>query len=130
MSNPDKKVSRIINDTHIDKITTLCGADALFEGKFTSENPEAGFRLDGNLKGSIEFTKGGIIHIGPDAVVFEGVITADYILIEGKVKAKIVARKILEITGTATVQGEAEYAEALDVHPFAKIKGSVNYTGK
>jgi len=122
-------LNRAIKPAHIEKITTLCGADSLFEGRFVSENPETGLRLDGKFKGTIEFKKGGVVHIGPDAVILEGSITADYVLIEGKVSGKILARKILEITGTATINGGCEYAEAMVVHPYAKIKGSTDYIG-
>jgi hypothetical protein len=35
----------------------------------------------------------------------------------------------LEITGSATVIGDASYDETLDVHPRARVRGKVEYRG-
>jgi cytoskeletal protein CcmA (bactofilin family) len=56
-------------------------------------------------------------------------IEADYVFIEGKVKGSVIARKSLEITGSATVIGDAMYDAMLDVHPRARIRGKLEYRG-
>ena len=39
------------------------------------------------------------------------------------------ARKSLEITGSATVIGDASYDALVDVHPRARIRGKLEYRG-
>jgi cytoskeletal protein CcmA (bactofilin family) len=56
-------------------------------------------------------------------------IEADHVLLEGKVRGTIIARKTLEITGSATLQGDAQYDAMIDVHPRARIRGKVEYRG-
>ena len=40
-----------------------------------------------------------------------------------------IARKALEITGSATVIGDASYDELIDMHPRARVRGKVEYRG-
>ena len=42
----------------------------------------------------------------------------------------MIARKALEITGSATLLGDAAYDEVMDVHPRAKLRGKVEYRGE
>jgi len=85
--------------------------------------------VDGKLIGNIVFDQGGAVHIGTTGVVENTTIEADYVFIEGKVKGSIVARKALEITGSATLIGDAAYDVLVDVHPRARIRGKLEYRG-
>ncbi|MCU0955853.1 MAG: polymer-forming cytoskeletal protein [Hydrogenophaga sp.] len=54
---------------------------------------------------------------------------ADYVFIEGKVIGTVIARKALEITGSATLIGDASYDELIDMHPRARVRGKIEYRG-
>jgi cytoskeletal protein CcmA (bactofilin family) len=100
----------------------------VFDGSFQSSK-DLGIKVDGKLIGNIVFEQGGAVHIGPTGVVENTSIEADYVFIEGKVKGSIVARKSLEITGSATVIGDASYDALVDIHPRARIRGKLEYRG-
>jgi cytoskeletal protein CcmA (bactofilin family) len=109
-------------------ISSLIGEGAVFDGGFQSSK-DLGIKVDGKLIGNIVFEQGGAVHIGPTGVVENTSIEADYVFIEGKVKGSIVARKSLEITGSATVIGDASYDALVDIHPRARIRGKLEYRG-
>jgi cytoskeletal protein CcmA (bactofilin family) len=52
------------------------------------------------------------------------------VLIEGTVRGSVVARKTLEITGSATVLGDLAYDAQMDIHPRAKLRGKVEFRGE
>jgi cytoskeletal protein CcmA (bactofilin family) len=119
---------RLVPVAALNAISSLIAEGAVFEGAFTAKK-DLGLRIDGTLKGSIHIANGGTVHIGPTGWVEDTVIEADHVLIEGKVRGKVVARKTLEITGSATLVGDAAYDVLLDVHPRARIKGMVEFRG-
>lgn len=124
----DNSIARLVPAERLKAISSLIGEGAVFDGSFQSSN-DLGIKVDGKLIGNIVFEQGGAVHIGPTGVVENTSIEADYVFIEGKVKGTIVARKSLEITGSATVIGDASYDALVDVHPRARIRGKLEYRG-
>ena len=131
MSTSDTNINntpRLVPVERLKAITSLIGEGAVFDGGFQSSK-DLGIKVDGKLNGNIVFEQGGAVHIGATGVVENTSIEADYVFIEGKVKGSIVARKSLEITGSATVIGDASYDALVDVHPRARIRGKLEYRG-
>ena len=124
----DNTTARLVPVELLKAISSLIGEGAVFDGGFQSSK-DLGIKVDGKLIGNIVFEQGGAVHIGPTGVVENTSIEADYVFIEGKVKGSIVARKSLEITGSATVIGDASYDALVDVHPRARIRGKLEYRG-
>jgi cytoskeletal protein CcmA (bactofilin family) len=124
----DNTPARLVPAERLKAISSLIGEGAVFDGGFQSSK-DLGIKVDGKLIGNIVFEQGGAVHIGPTGVVENTSIEADYVFIEGKVKGTIVARKSLEITGSATVIGDASYDALVDVHPRARIRGKLEYRG-
>jgi cytoskeletal protein CcmA (bactofilin family) len=121
-------LARLVPADRLKAISSLIGEGALFDGSFHSSK-DLGIKVDGKLIGNIVFDQGGAVHIGATGVVENTTIEADYVFIEGKVKGSIVARKALEITGSATLIGDAAYDVLVDVHPRARIRGKLEYRG-
>jgi cytoskeletal protein CcmA (bactofilin family) len=131
MNTTDTSISnsaRLVPVERLKAISSLIGEGAVFDGGFQSSK-DLGIKVDGKLIGNIVFEQGGAVHIGPTGVVENTSIEADYVFIEGKVKGSIVARKSLEITGSATVIGDASYDALVDIHPRARIRGKLEYRG-
>lgn len=124
----ENTIARLVPAERLKAISSLIGEGAVFDGGFQSSK-DLGIKVDGKLIGNIVFEQGGAVHIGPTGVVENTSIEADYVFIEGKVKGTIVARKSLEITGSATVIGDASYDALVDVHPRARIRGKLEYRG-
>ncbi len=124
----DNATARLVPADRLKAISSLIGEGAVFDGGFQSSK-DLGIKVDGKLIGNIVFEQGGAVHIGPTGVVENTSIEADYVFIEGKVKGSIVARKSLEITGSATVIGDASYDALVDIHPRARIRGKLEYRG-
>jgi cytoskeletal protein CcmA (bactofilin family) len=124
----DNTTARLVPAERLKAISSLIGEGAVFDGGFQSSK-DLGIKVDGKLIGNIVFEQGGAVHIGPTGVVENTSIEADYVFIEGKVKGSIVARKSLEITGSATVIGDASYDALVDIHPRARIRGKLEYRG-
>lgn len=124
----DNSTARLVPAERLKAISSLIGEGAVFDGGFQSSK-DLGIKVDGKLIGNIVFEQGGAVHIGPTGVVENTSIEADYVFIEGKVKGSIVARKSLEITGSATVIGDASYDALVDIHPRARIRGKLDYRG-
>jgi cytoskeletal protein CcmA (bactofilin family) len=128
MMSTDNTSARLVPADRLKAISSLIGEGAVFDGGFQSSK-DLGIKVDGKLIGNIVFEQGGAVHIGPTGVVENTSIEADYVFIEGKVKGSIVARKSLEITGSATVIGDAAYDALVDIHPRARIRGKLEYRG-
>ncbi|MEY4536965.1 MAG: hypothetical protein RJB10_240 [Pseudomonadota bacterium] len=124
----DNSTPRLVPADRLKAISSLIGEGAVFDGSFQSSK-DLGIKVDGKLIGNIVFEQGGAVHIGATGVVENTSIEADYVFIEGKVKGSIVARKSLEITGSATVIGDASYDALVDIHPRARIRGKLEYRG-
>lgn len=121
--------ARLVPVEQLNAISSLIAEGALFEGSFSSRN-DLGLKIDGVLKGNVSFPNGGTVHIGATGVIEATTIEADHVLLEGKVRGTIIARKTLEITGTATLLGDAQYDALLDVHPRARLRGKVEFRGE
>jgi len=120
--------TRLVPVERLSSIDSLIAENALFEGHFHATRDQ-GIKVDGRLKGNITFEQGGTLHIGPMGVVEDTRLEADYVFIEGKVIGTVIARKALEITGSATLVGDASYDEQMDMHPRARVKGRIEYRG-
>jgi cytoskeletal protein CcmA (bactofilin family) len=124
----ERTTARLVPNDRLNAITSLIGEGAVFEGAFHSKD-DLGIKVDGQLIGGIVFENGGAIHIGPTGLVENTTIEADYIFIEGKVKGNVIARKSLEISGSATVLGDVVYDALIDIHPRARLRGKIDYRG-
>jgi cytoskeletal protein CcmA (bactofilin family) len=131
MTSPDStgSAARLVPAEELGAISSLIAEGAVFEGSFTSRQ-DLGLKIDGVLKGNINFASGGTVHVGATGLVEGTTIEADHILLEGKVRGTLIARKTLEITGSATLLGDAHYDALLDVHPRARLKGKVEFRGE
>jgi cytoskeletal protein CcmA (bactofilin family) len=119
---------RLVPAERLSAISSLVAEGAVFDGNFQSAK-DLGIKVDGQLHGNISFDTGGTIHIGATGVVDNTRLEADYVFIEGKVVGSVVARKALEIAGSATVLGDVAYDVVLDIHPRARIRGKIEYRG-
>ena len=124
----ERTTARLVPKDRLNAITSLIGEGAVFEGSFHSKD-DLGIKVDGQLIGGIVFENGGAIHIGPTGLVENTTVEADYIFIEGKVKGNVIARKSLEISGSATVLGDVVYDALIDIHPRARLRGKIDYRG-
>lgn len=120
--------TRLVPAERLSAITSLIAEGAVFEGNFHTTRDQ-GIKVDGLLKGNITFETGGTLHIGATGVVENTRMEADYVFIEGKVTGTVIARKALEITGSATLLGDASYDEMIDMHPRARVRGKIEYRG-
>jgi cytoskeletal protein CcmA (bactofilin family) len=125
---PSTTSARLVSGERLGAITSLIGEGAHFEGDFQTSR-DLGLRVDGRLKGAISFDKGGAVHVGPTGVVEGTTIQADHVFIEGRVVGAVIARKTLEISGSGTLVGDAQYDALIDVHPRARIKGRLEFRG-
>lgn len=120
--------TRLVPGDRLSAISSLIAEGAVFDGNFHTSRDQ-GIKVDGLLKGNITFETGGTLHVGATGVIENTRLEADYIFIEGKVIGTVIARKALEITGSATLIGDAAYDELMDMHPRARIRGKVEYRG-
>jgi cytoskeletal protein CcmA (bactofilin family) len=128
-SDDDSRVqARLVPAEQLNAISSLIAEGAVFEGSVSSKQ-DLGIKIDGVLKGTITFQNAGTVHVGPTGLVDDTTIEADHVLVEGKVRGTIIARKTLEITGSATLLGDANYDALLDVHPRARLRGKVEFRG-
>jgi cytoskeletal protein CcmA (bactofilin family) len=121
--------ARLVPAEQLNNITSLIAEGAQFEGTF-SARVDLGLKVDGMLKGDIRLETGGTVHVGATGIVEGTTIEADHVLIEGKVRGTVIARKTLEITGSATLLGDALYDALLDVHPRARLRGKIEFRGE
>ena len=124
----EPSITRLVPTDRLSAISSLIAEGAVFDGSFQTSR-DLGIKVDGTLKGNISFDVGGTIHIGATGVVENTRLEADYIFIEGKVVGSVLARKALEITGSATLLGDASYDEVMDIHPRARMRGKIEFRG-
>ncbi len=129
MNNDNPASTRLVPAERLGDINSLIAEGAEFDGNFHTTRDQ-GIKVDGHLKGNITFETGGTLHVGPTGVVENTRLEADYVFIEGKVVGTVIARKALEITGTATLLGDASYDELIDMHPRARVRGKIEYRGE
>lgn len=120
--------TRLVPADRLAAVTSLIAEGAVFDGNFHTARDQ-GIKVDGLVKGNITFETGGTLHVGATGVVENTRMEADYVFIEGKVVGTVIARKALEITGSATLLGDASYDELIDMHPRARVRGKIEYRG-
>lgn len=120
--------TRLVPAERLGAITSLIAEGSVFEGHFHASRDQ-GIKVDGVLKGNITFENGGTLHVGATGVIENTRLEADYVFIEGKVIGTVIARKALEIAGSATLLGDASYDELIDIHPRARVRGKIEYRG-
>lgn len=120
--------TRLVPVERLSAITSLISESAVFDGSFHTQRDQ-GIKVDGLLKGNITFEVGGTVHVGATGIIENTRIEADYVFIEGKVTGTVIARKALEITGSATLIGDASYDELIDMHPRARVRGKIEFRG-
>lgn len=128
MNDDTRSQARLVPADALNDISSLIAEGAAFEGSFSSAQ-NLGIKIDGTLKGGIALKSGGTVHVGATGVVEDTTIEADHVLIEGRVRGTVIARKTLEITGSGTLVGDAQYDALIDIHPRARIRGRVEYRG-
>ncbi len=126
-SNADRS-TRLVPVERLSAINSLIAEGAVFEGNFQT-TADMGLKIDGTLTGNVTFQTGGTLHVGATGIVQGTRLEADYIFIEGKVVGTVIARKSLEIAGSATLLGDATYDELIDMHPRARVRGKLEYRG-
>jgi cytoskeletal protein CcmA (bactofilin family) len=126
--NSNNPTTRLVPIERLSAITSLIAEGAVFEGNFHTA-VDQGIKIDGLLTGNVTFSNGGTLHVGATGVVENTRLEADYIFIEGKVIGTVIARKALEIAGSATLLGDASYDELIDMHPRARVRGKIEYRG-
>ncbi len=127
-SETNGQLARLVPVGSLNAISSLIAEGAQFEGSFSSTE-DLGLKIDGTLKGNVNFANAGTLHVGPTGQVLGTTIEADHVLIEGHVQGTVIARKTLEITGSATLMGDAYYDALLDVHPRARLRGKIEFRG-
>ncbi|MDP3373439.1 MAG: polymer-forming cytoskeletal protein [Hydrogenophaga sp.] len=120
--------TRLVPVERLSAITSLIAEGAVFDGNFHTTRDQ-GIKVDGLLTGTSTFESGGTLHVGATGVIENTRLEADYVFIEGKVIGTVIARKALEITGSATLIGDAGYDDLIDMHPRARVRGKIEYRG-
>ena len=123
-----ERITRLVPVERLSAISSLIAEGAVFEGNFHTAQDQ-GLKVDGKLTGNVTFESGGTLHVGATGVIESTRLEADYVFIEGKVIGSVVARKALEIAGSATLVGDAAYDELIDMHPRARVRGKLEYRG-
>ena len=126
--NENPTATRLVPVDRLTAITSLIAEGAVFEGNFHTASDQ-GIKVDGRLLGNITFESGGTLHVGATGVIENTRLEADYVFIEGKVVGTVIARKAMEITGSATLIGDASYDDLIDLHPRARVRGKIEYRG-
>ncbi len=119
------KALRLVPATAIERAHNVLPAGATMKGDMTAHGGLA-IRIDGEYTGSITMGEGSSVYIAKDAVVDAVSIEADTILVEGRIKGNVTARKAIELASTALIQGTLNYHGELDVHAGAKVRGQIN----
>ncbi|UUZ62377.1 polymer-forming cytoskeletal protein [Polaromonas sp. P1(28)-13] len=108
-------------------IKSLIAQGTCIEGnlKFTD-----GLRVDGEVIGDIRANEGSasILVISESATV-TGLIHADHVIINGRVKGPVHASELLELQPKAKIEGEVSY-KALEMHQGAVIFGQLRPTAQ
>ncbi len=124
MKDPVAMTMRMIDADTFQRATTVVPRGAKLDGAMTSDEGLA-LRIDGEFKGKLDIRHEGAVHIGEGANMECESLTADYIYVQGRIKGSLVARKGLELAASARVSGNVRYETELDVHPGARISGTI-----
>ncbi len=125
---PQPPSTRLVPAERLSAITSLIAEGSIFEGSFHCAQDQ-GIKIDGRLKGNVGFEAGGTLHVGVNGLIENTRLEADYVFIEGRVIGTVIARKALEISGSGTLIGDAQYDELIDLHPRARVRGKLEFRG-
>lgn len=101
------------------KTTTVVAREAHFEG---SLELGASAHIEGSFQGTLKAE--GELSVGPDGAV-QGTLTADSMVVAGRVQGTIVVRKTLQILQSGSVSGHVYY-ESLEIARGGMIAGEVH----
>ena len=101
------------------KATTVVAREANFEGCLELAGSA---HVEGGFKGTLR--AGGELSVGPDGAV-EGALTAETMVIAGRVRGTVVATKHLHILSSGRVDGRIYY-QALQVDRGGAVSGEVH----
>lgn len=122
--------SQLVPAALLESVTAIFPERSTFKGDLIADqDKDLGIKIDGTVEGSIVIPSGGVVHIGPKGSVKGASIEADYIFVEGLAESKLIARKGIELTGTAVVKGHVEYLGSLNMHSLAKVRATIQYAG-
>jgi cytoskeletal protein CcmA (bactofilin family) len=96
---------------------TVIGRGAVVEGTVRASGP---LQVDGQIDGTLHVD--GQVSIGPNGVV-TGELTADEVVVGGRVEGRLTARALLHVTSGGNVRGEVHYG-ALQIDRGGVIDGT------
>lgn len=103
-------------------ITSLIAQGTRLEGHIFFED---GLRLDGEVSGNVlaGTARPSLLVISEHAVI-DGSVTADHVIINGKVNGPVRAHQLLELQPRARVRGDVSYV-GLEMHLGAQVHGTL-----
>jgi cytoskeletal protein CcmA (bactofilin family) len=96
---------------------TVIGRGAVIEGNVRATGP---IQVDGHIDGTLKVE--GQVSIGPSGVV-TGELTADEVVVGGRVEGQLTARGLLHVTTGGNVRGEVRYG-ALQIDRGGLLDGT------
>lgn len=99
--------------------TTVVAEGVHVEGNFKGNGPMV---IDGSVKGKVQTSQ--TLQVGEHAVI-EANVKAGSALVAGRIKGSIVVKDLVELTGTAVVEGDIT-SKLLIVAEGAVINGKIN----
>ncbi len=96
--------SKEVDRPELTNIDTFIGPDVVFEGTLKSNNNVC-ICIDGFLKGNVE-TKGGVIVTKSGSL--EADVSAEFIVVNGRITGNVIARQQLDIGDTGKITGNVE----------------------
>ena len=96
---------------------TVIGRGAVIEGKVRASGP---LQIDGQVDGTLQVD--GQVSIGPNGSV-TGELTADEVVVGGRVEGRLTARALLHVTSGGHVRGEVRYG-ALQIDRGGVLDGT------
>ncbi|HSX93557.1 MAG TPA: polymer-forming cytoskeletal protein [Hydrogenophaga sp.] len=83
-----------------------------------------GLRIDGEVVGNVRAADGASLLIVSEVASVQGSIEADHVIINGRVKGPVMARKLLELQPKADIKGDVSYS-AIEMHQGATVEGQL-----
>jgi len=102
------------------RVVAWVGKSVVFKGELTSSEDMA---IDGRVEGTID-VKDHALTVGPDADI-RATITAKTVKVTGKVSGTITANELVELSSTASVDGDI-FAPRLAIADGAALQGKVD----
>jgi len=104
---------------HLDKLPTIVGREAVHVGLFDGRE---NYVVHGQVHGDSDIE--GVLMIGPDGL-WVGNITADMVVVKGRVDGNIYARFKLELRPSARIKGDLS-SPLIAVAEGAVVQGRIN----